>query len=61
MPAWVPACLRLRRPLQLNAAILAGQWWRLLTPAFLHGSLAHLAVNSFSLNNLGPTVESTAG
>ena len=48
-------------PLQVNALILAGQYWRLLTPAFLHGSITHLAVNCFSLNNLGPTVEATAG
>ena len=45
----------------MNALILAGQYWRLLTPAFLHGSITHLAVNCFSLNNLGPTVEATAG
>lgn len=46
---------------QINSLILAGQWWRLLTPAFLHGNLMHLVVNSYSLNNLGPTVERTAG
>lgn len=51
-----------RAPLsQINALIVAGQWWRLLTPAFLHGNLMHLVVNSYSLNNLGPTVERTAG
>lgn len=47
--------------LQHNALIAAGQWWRLLTPAFLHADFIHLAVNSASLNNLGPLVESTAG
>lgn len=46
---------------QINALILAGQWWRLLTPAFLHGNIMHLVVNSYSLNNLGPMVEGTAG
>jgi membrane associated rhomboid family serine protease len=47
--------------LQANALIVAGQWWRLLSPAFLHGSVAHLAMNSYSLNNLGPAVESKTG
>ena len=46
---------------QHNALIAAGQWWRLLTPAFLHADVIHLAVNSASLNNLGPLVEATAG
>ena len=40
---------------------MAGQYWRLLTPAFLHGSLIHLAVNSSSLNSLGPLLEARAG
>ena len=47
--------------LQSNAAIVQGQWWRLVTPAFLHGSLVHLAVNSFSLHNLGPLLETFTG
>lgn len=46
---------------QANALIQVGQWWRLLTPAFLHGGISHLLVNMYSLNNLGPVVESTAG
>jgi hypothetical protein len=49
------------RPLQVNQLIMVGQWWRLITPAFLHGSVMHLAVNSMSLNNLGPAVEGTTG
>lgn len=64
---WVEACALVPNPAsslpapQINALIVAGQWWRLLTPAFLHGNLMHLVVNSYSLNNLGPTVERTAG
>lgn len=46
---------------KLNTAIDAGQWWRLLTPMVLHGSLAHLAFNSLALYSLGPQVESTYG
>jgi membrane associated rhomboid family serine protease len=41
--------------------LLNGQWWRLLTTAFLHaGSLGmpwHLAMNMFALYSLGPVTE----
>jgi rhomboid protease GluP len=37
---------------KVNALIDDGEYWRLLTPAFLHGSLAHLALNMLSLDNL---------
>lgn len=47
--------------LKVNSLILAGQYWRLLTPAFLHGDIIHLAVNSSSLNSLGPLLEQTSG
>ena len=60
-PTQPPSCSLPPPHPQVNALILAGQYWRLLTPAFLHGSITHLAVNCFSLNNLGPTVEATAG
>jgi len=41
--------------------IEAGEWWRFLTPIFLHGSLLHLGMNSWVLYDLGPTVESLYG
>lgn len=44
-----------------NAAIAAGQWWRLATPAFMHLNFMHLAVNSMALNSLGPEVEGFSG
>jgi membrane associated rhomboid family serine protease len=37
------------------------EWHRLISPVFLHGGLAHLAVNSFSILNVGPNVESLFG
>lgn len=46
---------------KVNDLIVAGQWWRMVTPAFLHGNLMHLLVNCYSLYNLAPLVESTSG
>ncbi len=40
-----------------NAAILAGQWWRLFTPMFLHGSIFHIGFNMYALYVLGPGLE----
>src|SRR5512146_1921511 len=38
-------------------AIVAGQIWRLLTPALLHFSLVHIGTNMYSLYVLGPGLE----
>ena len=38
-----------------------GQWWRLLTSAFLHTGLAHLSVNLLFLMLAGPLVERLLG
>lgn len=44
-----------------DAAIRAGEVWRLVTAGFLHGGVAHLAVNLFALSAIGPTVERLYG
>lgn len=42
--------------------ILEGrQLYRLLTPIFLHGGIAHLAANSYSLKSMGANVEQAFG
>ena len=43
------------------AAILAGQWWRLITAGFLHGGLLHILMNSWVLFDLGAQVEEIYG
>ena len=37
-----------------NEAIIAGQYWRLITPMFLHGSILHIAFNLYALFIFGP-------
>ncbi|GAB4817678.1 hypothetical protein N2152v2_004724 [Parachlorella kessleri] len=44
-----------------NQLIVAGQWWRLLTSAFLHADVFHLWLNCSALNNLGPLMEDRMG
>lgn len=39
----------------------SGEWWRLLTSAFLHFGLMHLAFNLFALVQIGPLVEQMYG
>lgn len=46
----------LRRELIWN-----GEYWRFLTPMFLHIGLPHLILNNLSLYNLGPMIEQWAG
>ena len=41
--------------------ISEGEWWRLVTPVFLHGGLIHLAFNTWVLFDLGPAVEALYG
>lgn len=46
---------------QINAAVGAGEWWRLLTAAFLHSSLAHILFNMWALLLFGPPLERQLG
>lgn len=46
---------------KVNSLISGGDYYRLLTCAFLHGGFLHLAVNMYALNALGPLVEKVYG
>ena len=47
--------------MKINAAILAGQLWRLFTPVLLHGSLMHIGFNMYALYIIGAGMESRMG
>lgn len=44
-----------------NYLIADGEWWRYITPMFLHGGLLHLLFNMFSLYLFGPELEKLTG
>ena len=43
--------------MKVNNLIVAGQFWRLITPVFLHGSIIHIAFNMYALLIFGPGLE----
>lgn len=44
-----------------NPGILSGEWWRLVTPVFLHIGILHLLMNTLALYYLGTAVEKMYG
>jgi rhomboid protease GluP len=46
---------------KVNQLIVEGQWWRFLTPVFLHIGFLHLAMNTLALYYLGTAVERMYG
>ncbi|MDR3575413.1 MAG: rhomboid family intramembrane serine protease [Anaerolineaceae bacterium] len=42
---------------KINQYILAGEFWRFITPLFLHASIIHIAFNMYALFILGPGLE----
>jgi membrane associated rhomboid family serine protease len=45
----------------VNVLVAEGEWWRLLTSAFLHVGLMHLAFNMYALYLFGPELEGKVG
>ncbi|MCJ8006831.1 rhomboid family intramembrane serine protease [Lederbergia wuyishanensis] len=46
---------------KFNPLILRGEWWRFITPIFIHIGIFHLAMNTLALYYLGTTVEKMFG
>jgi membrane associated rhomboid family serine protease len=46
---------------QANWLVTEGEWWRILTAAFLHGSSTHLLFNMWALYVFGPELERRLG
>jgi len=46
---------------KINQFLEQGQFWRLITPVFLHGSLIHIGFNMYALYSLGPSLERKYG
>lgn len=42
---------------KIESEIRAGEYWRFITPVFIHGGLLHVFINMYSLFAIGPTVE----
>lgn len=57
----VPATLLYKMGARNGAAILDGQWYRLVVPIFLHGGFLHLLFNGMALLQIGPLAEQAFG
>lgn len=44
-----------------NSLVQAGQWWRLITPIFLHIGIFHIFMNGFTLLYVGQILEPMVG
>ena len=47
--------------MKINSYIIQGQYWRLITPVLLHGSIFHIGFNMWALFVFGRDVERTYG
>jgi membrane associated rhomboid family serine protease len=45
----------------INVLIAQGEWWRVLTAAFLHGGITHILFNMYALYLFGPRLETQVG
>jgi rhomboid protease GluP len=45
----------------VSGLVLQGQWWRIVSSAFLHGSIIHILFNMFALYQVGLFIEALYG
>lgn len=48
-------------PFDAQIGVASGEYYRLITSAFLHGSILHIALNMYALYLFGPPVEAAIG
>eukprot|EP00270_Netrium_digitus_P002361 TRINITY_DN12693_c0_g1_i4.p1 TRINITY_DN12693_c0_g1~~TRINITY_DN12693_c0_g1_i4.p1 ORF type:complete len:568 (+),score=104.32 TRINITY_DN12693_c0_g1_i4:175-1878(+) len=46
---------------KVNSLIDAGEWWRLISPIFLHAGFFHIVISSLVLCSIGPAIEVAFG
>lgn len=61
IPAFFPSAWFFESLMGVNLYIVQGEYWRLVTPIFVHSGLAHMLFNSFSLVLFGPGLERILG
>jgi rhomboid protease GluP len=47
--------------LKINQNIVAGEYWRFITPIFFHANILHFFFNMYALYNVGPLIERPLG
>jgi rhomboid protease GluP len=57
----VPGSILFQMGARSAPMIALGEWWRLIVPVFLHGSVFHLLFNSMALVQVGPLAEQAYG
>jgi rhomboid protease GluP len=58
---WSSENALLREGALYGPLVAQGQWWRIVTAAFLHGGLMHIAFNMFALYQVGTFLEYLIG